>query len=235
MKHVRNLRNFIAILVLPLFLIACGDGPASADSTATAKSTKKKAPTYPEVKVGSQIWMAKNLNVQTFANGERIPQATTRQEFEEYGNNRQPAWCYPNFDSNYADRYGVFYNWFAVSDPRGLAPKGWRIPTDDDWDILANNAGGVFDAGTNLKSDKGWFSNANGTNSTGFNAIPTGGMSALNGYSGETRVAVFWSATQSEVGPSFANYRVMHAPRTGIYKEEDVKISGFSVRCIKDF
>lgn len=183
------------------------------------------------VKIGQTTWTASNLDVAVFRNGDEIPQARSRAEFEQMGNSQQPAWCYPDFDEAKGAQHGKMYNWYAVSDPRGLAPEGWRVPTDNDWSALAKSVGGDVMGGVKLKAASGWVGNGSGDNASGFNALATGGMSALNGFSGEGRVAVFWSETPS--GDSFAYYRVLHATRPGIFREDDLKITGMSVRLIK--
>jgi uncharacterized protein (TIGR02145 family) len=91
------------------------------------------------VTIGTQVWMTKNLDVSTFRNGEIIPEAKTNIEWEAAGDNKQPAWCY--YDNNPANgtKYGKLYNWYAVNDPRGLAPDGWHVPTDQEWYELAES------------------------------------------------------------------------------------------------
>lgn len=85
---------------------------------------------YKTVKIGDQIWMAENLNVEKFRNYETIPEAKTKSEWEEAGENKQPAWCYYDNDPVNGAKYGKLYNWYAVIDPRGLAPSGWHIPNE---------------------------------------------------------------------------------------------------------
>jgi uncharacterized protein (TIGR02145 family) len=91
---------------------------------------------YKTVVIGAQTWMAENLNVSTFRNGDNIPEAKTNEEWNTAGENGQPAWCYYDFDSNNGAEYGKLYNWFAVTDLRGLAPFGWHTPNLDEWNIL---------------------------------------------------------------------------------------------------
>jgi uncharacterized protein (TIGR02145 family) len=93
------------------------------------------------VTIGTQVWMTKNLELSTFRNGEIIPEAKTPEEWEAAGKNKQAAWCY--YDNNPANgtKYGKLYNWYAVNDPRGLAPSGWYIPTDEEWRVLENSLG----------------------------------------------------------------------------------------------
>jgi uncharacterized protein (TIGR02145 family) len=112
------------------------------------------------VTIGTQVWMTKNLDVSTFRNGDPIPQAKTEEEWKKAGENRQAAWCYyDNVPANGA-KYGKLYNWYAVSDPRGLAPAGYHIPSDAEWTKLEDYLGS--DAGTKMKSKSGWNSYTTG-------------------------------------------------------------------------
>jgi uncharacterized protein (TIGR02145 family) len=108
------------------------------------------------VTIGTQVWTTKNLNVTTFRNGDPIPQAKTDAEWKAAGENKKPAWCY--YDNNAANgaKYGILYNWYAVNDPRGLAPVGFHIPTDSEWDALVTFLGGEDVAGKKMKSTSGW-------------------------------------------------------------------------------
>lgn len=83
----------------------------------------------PSVKIGNQTWMSQNLTVTKFRNGDPIPEAITKDEWEKAGDNSQPAFCYYNNDPSTAKIHGVLYNWYAVNDTRGLAPEGWRVPS----------------------------------------------------------------------------------------------------------
>ena len=114
------------------------------------------------VTIGTQVWTTKNLNVTTFRNGESIPQAKTNEEWILAYENNQPAWCYYNNDAANGAKYGILYNWFAVNDPRGLAPAGFHIPTDAEWDALITFLGGESVAGKKMKSTSGWESYTTG-------------------------------------------------------------------------
>ena len=89
-----------------------------------------------QVTIGSQTWMHENLVVERFNNGDLIPEAKTASEWERAGLEKRPAWCYPNNDINLGRTNGKLYNWYAVSDSRGIAPVGWRVPTLDDFNKL---------------------------------------------------------------------------------------------------
>lgn len=184
------------------------------------------------VTVGNQVWMAENLNVGTFLNGDPIPEVKSEAEWVKAGETGQPAWCYFRNDAANGEKYGRLYNWYATTDPRGLAPEGWHVPSDEEWTTLTESIGGMAEAGVRLKSQSGWSNNGNGRDDFGFNILAAGGRGGVSGFNGEGTVAVFWSSTSKS--PSFAWYRVVHAHRTGVFQESDDKMSGFSVRCVKD-
>jgi len=112
------------------------------------------------VTIGTQVWSTKNLDVSTFMNGEAIPQVTTDEEWDNAGENEQPAWCYYDNDPTNGTKYGKLYNWFAVNDSRGLAPDGYHIPTDEEWTILTDYLGESA-AGKKMKCATGWKSYTN--------------------------------------------------------------------------
>ena len=94
-----------------------------------------------EVKIGKQIWMTKNLDVSTFRNGDPINELQSKEEWYAAEFNATPGWCDYENDSEYGETYGKLYNYFAVYDKRGLAPKGWHIPSDKEWSILIDYLG----------------------------------------------------------------------------------------------
>jgi uncharacterized protein (TIGR02145 family) len=88
------------------------------------------------VTIENQHWMTKNLNVSTFRNGDPIREARTNREWEQAIAKKEPAWCYYENNPKNGSKYGKIYNWYAVSDPRGLAPYGWHIPSFMEWNSL---------------------------------------------------------------------------------------------------
>lgn len=221
-----------------------------------------------EVKIGTQIWTSENLNVDVFRNGDPILQVRTQEEWNEAIKNHKPAYCYflnkkVQNDPVNGEKYGKLYNWYAISDIRGLAPKGYHLPTIDEWQILINFLGGESIAGSKLKNSSGWAPqekysfekkgsiivnyNTNGSNSSGFCAL--GGQYSFFG----DKIGVsgyFWSSSQ--------NYNVINTNNSEIdWKEnncggiqiliinlnnfnDEVKITslcnedGYSVRCLKN-
>ncbi len=183
------------------------------------------------VKVGSQEWLSKNLNVDHFINGDPIQKIKTPEEWQAAADNKQPAWCYSNNDSLSGTKYGKLYNWYAVHDPRGLAPKGMHLPSDGEWTLLVSYLGGEDIAGVALKSKVGWGINDSGNNSSGVFAIP-GNCRSSNGTFLIGEFTYWWS--YSEDNDYLAWYRFLTDESDKIYRGSNVKGMGMSVRCIKD-
>ena len=191
---------------------------------------------YKTIKIGNQEWMIENLNLNKFRNGDIIPEAKTIKEWEKAGKKHLPAWCcYENINSN-CDKYGKLYNWYAVNDKRILAPRGYHIPSKEEWLVLLKHFDS--DSSNKLKSNYGWkkdeYHNGNGTNESGFNGLP-GGSRVLNGYFVKILIeGDWWSNTitdpsQSEV---FTFGLTFHERQYPFW--EHVFSDGVSVRCIKD-
>jgi uncharacterized protein (TIGR02145 family) len=200
------------------------------------KSSGNKIDGFDCIVIGTQIWMPKNLDVETFRNGDRIPQVTSDEEWEKYGKLGEPAWCYYENKKFYGDSYGKLYNWYAVTDSRGLAPEGWVVPRDTDWKKLIDYLGGDSVAGNKLKSTSGWEPNENGNDESGFSALPGGMRYGLK--AGEEEQCHFWY--KGDEG------RWWSTEGSSLYQEdacaflvnecvigEGLKACGYSVRCLK--
>jgi uncharacterized protein (TIGR02145 family) len=148
------------------------------------------------VKIGTQEWTIKNLDVVTFRNGDPIPEARNKTEWNAATVNKVPAWCYYEFDQRNGKAYGKIYNWYAVNDVRGLAPSDFKIPSNSDWETLINYLGKIG-ISTTLKSKKGWESKQ-GTNKSGFSALP-GGYVTENGKFSKTRESGYWWSSDEYV------------------------------------
>ena len=178
-----------------------------------------------KIKIAGDFWMSRNLNVQVFRNGDSIPEAKTNEEWINAGKNQQPAWCYYNNDSGNGGEYGKLYNWYAVNDPRGLAPLGWHIPTVDDWNRLIDSLGGYDSAVIS-------YFNKNKSKDSEFNSVTLGGRYPKK-FGSHDRSVIWWSSEQ--FNKKFANAQVID-----FHKEQTVmaisdKSFGFPVRCIWNF
>ena len=145
------------------------------------------------VTVGNQVWSNRNLDVSKFRNGDPIPEAKNATEWQEFCKTDKPAFCYLNFDPKNGKKYGKLYNFHAVIDERGLAPKGWHVPSKSEYETLIAYLGGKYEAGNKIRSTKGWdvpdkkykdYQGPNGTNSSGLNFLP-GGRAWSNQYDKE--------------------------------------------------
>ena len=207
-----------------------------AKSTAKVNSVSKQDSTktaIDEIKIGKQIWCVKNLDVANFRNGDSIPEAKTDKDWVKAGKKKQPAWCYYDNDSKNGKKYGKLYNWYAVNDPRGLAPKGYHIPSDEEWTILTDYLGGELKAGKKMKSSFGWDENGNGTNSSGFAGLPGGYRFNVGTFNDIGCYGYWWSSTEDDT--NYAWYRLLNYDNGNVFRDLLYnKGVGFSVRCLRD-
>jgi uncharacterized protein (TIGR02145 family) len=206
----------------------------------------QKPKIYKQAKIGNQVWMTENLSVTQFRNGDLIPEANSIQEWINAGYYGKPAWCYVEGDVSMSEKFGFLYNWYAVNDPRGLAPEGWHIPSDYEWNEIAEYLGGEEIAGEKMKSKEGWERGFNGSNSCGFNGLPGGELHGDGNIYLFTRTGPegnWWSST--EYDNKNAIYRYLWwgyentyvgktYPDDGLHRSNGSKNFGFSVRCIRD-
>ncbi len=196
---------------------------------AQSQITAQDGKIYKTVKIGNQIWMAENLNVNTYRNGDTIPQV---QDPKTWRSLTTGAWCYYGGKAESGAKYGKLYNWYAINDPRGLAPEGWHIPTDSEWAKLTSFLGGKIESSTKIKSAKGWSQGGNGSNESGFNALPGGTRSINEAFSFAGDYGYWWTSSSFD-GYSAWN-RFLAYNNNYIGRSTGWKQFGNSVRCIKD-
>jgi uncharacterized protein (TIGR02145 family) len=184
------------------------------------------------VKIGSQVWQIRNLDVDHFANGDPIPQAKTPEEWSRADANKRPAWCYYDGDPANGELYGKIYNWYAVNDPRGLAPRNWHIPSNKEWSLLIEQLGGEEKAGSSMKTIAGWFELGNGNNSSGFAGYPGGYCNPDGTFGPPAKYGNWWSST--EYNTYSAWYFLLSYMNEGVGRSSYSKGCGISVRCIQD-
>lgn len=143
------------------------------------------------------------------------------------------AWTWPSGSPDSAAAHGLLYNWYAVADARGLAPQGWRVPTDEDWEVLATSLGSDS-AGVRLKSAFGWSDAGNGTDDLGFSATPAGFRWHTGAYDGQGKYASWWTASDVKEDDYYAWYRGVGADYSHVHRDSSSKYFGFSVRLIRD-
>lgn len=170
--------------------------------------------------IGSQTWMRENLNVSHFRNGDPIPQITNSRDWIEAWRKNEPAWCYPENSDSLGRIYGKLYNWFAVNDPRGLAPKKFRIPNFLDFKYLCDFIGNNGFNGAQIKN-------------TSFDLQIAGYRDILTGFDGRNKFSSWWT---SEISNSDNAWSVLIGSNFGprLQKTGGVFGNGTSVRCILD-
>ena len=200
---------------------------------------------YSTVLIGEQCWFAENLRNEHYQNGDAIPAGlsdgewlnTTSGAVAVYG---EDAGC-DNYspDINACDpaqslsEYGRLYNWYAVDDARGLCPSGWHVPTDGEWTVMTDYLGGEVIAGGQMKSDYGWWNSGNGTNSSGFSALPGGFRFGGSGYffaGGDA--GLWWSSSHN--GSGAWQRTLSYAYGNQIWRQPALLENGQSVRCVRD-
>lgn len=222
------------LLFISMVGVSCSNDttatPAGSDVQSRVKITNPVDVAAVNVTIGSQIWMKKNLNVSRYRNGDVIPQVT---DPVQWANLTTGAWCYnTNLSSNGAV-YGKLYNWYAVNDPRGLAPVGYHIPSTPEWLVLMQTLGGINYSAGKMKATTLWkYPNTGATNESGFTALP-GGNRHEDGSFVETGYNGFWWHTTIDALDAPNIEGVFYNSALG-YDWFYSKKGGLSVRCIKD-
>lgn len=187
---------------------------------------------YKTTGIGTQIWMAENLKTSRLKDSTSLPYISDNIEWKSQSS---PAYCWYENDSIYLKRYGALYNYHAVKTGL-LCPEGWRVPDEDDLNIMISYLGGAKVAGGKLKSysPNAWDSpNYCFDNNYNFAALPGGyrqrytGQFLHKGHHGE------WWCFTAENEFRGISYN-MASSRTSLSLESGSNKDGFSVRCIKD-
>ena len=200
--------------------------------------TPSTAVSLPTVVIGTQQWTDKNLDVLTYRNGDLIPQVTDATAWAALTTG---AWCYFNNDpSGYGSIYGKLYNWYAVNDPRGLAPQGWHIATSDELATLRTTLGGSTVAGAKMKTTTRWttpiplYKGAGATNESGFSGLP-GSYRDSDGtfFNFIGQEGYWWTATEFNTTIAY-HYQLGKDFDNAVWGKILNKKRGFSVRCVRD-
>jgi uncharacterized protein (TIGR02145 family) len=233
-------KQSLTIFMLAAFfaLTACGDDVSANDdenggTSPTTMTDERDGQAYRIVTIGSQTWMAENLNFDYKVAG------------ESYG-----SYCYDNSADSCA-KYGRLYTWAAAMDSattgcgygktcaadsgraQGVCPTGWHLPSRAEWVALFMAIGGQSTAGTALKASSGWHDNGSGTDAYGFSVFPSGYRNGGGDYSHVGNGAYFWSASEDDASIAyhmFLGYSYAHAFLDSGYN----KYNAFAVRCVKD-
>ncbi len=215
------MKKALLILVIISIFSSCKD-----------QTTEPPVVQYAYVTIGSQVWTTRNLDVDKYRNGDSIPEVKDPKEWYYL---KTGAWCYYKNDPAMGAIYGKIYNWYAVNDPRGLAPSGWHIPSDDEWTTLITYLGGQSVAGGKLKetSTSHWKSpNKFATNESGFSALPGGYCDYLGISYNIGDYGYWWSSTEGSNNGAWNRY--VYYYYASVYRSNFGKDYGFYVRCVRD-
>ena len=228
----------IVVTQLMFQLVATENKPAvSIPENAGNFTDSRDGQIYHWIKIGTQIWMAENLAF--------LPAVCPSRE----GSNSKPFYyVYAYNGTSIGDAkasenykaYGVLYNWIAA---KKACPDGWHLPSNKEWEqleislgMLSAQANSVGSRGRNqgaeMKNCERWYKSGNGTNTSGFSALPGGGRYGDGSFGNTDRNGYWWSST--EYDRSFSWGRGLGYDNSEIYKGVNYKENGFSVRCIKD-
>ena len=250
MAAKNTLRTFVFLIIW--FTVMLNDGCKKNDNAAPAMQTGTvtdvTGKTYSTVKIGNQWWMAEDLRTIKYRDSTSlfvVPPPPFDSTWQHYTTG---AYCY-NLNNQNAI-VGTLYNWYAINDPRGLAPKGWHIPSDAEWQQLEECLGmSAEDAnktswrgtheGEKLKVTQGatggWadYGSVWATDESGFNALAYGCrmFDGSWGDPGQGATGFWWTSTSQG---NDAWYRYLDYKNANVFRYFGAQSYGFSVRCVKD-
>ncbi|MDF2158334.1 fibrobacter succinogenes major paralogous domain-containing protein [Algoriphagus sp. CAU 1675] len=219
-----------SLVLLVLFFFGCSD-PEDTDSIQELDQNA--------IQIGSQIWMKQNLDLKVFRNGDPIQESKSVEDWVRFYDEKIPAWTSYFWESENEEIYGIMYNYYAMIDPRGLAPEGWRIPTSTDFFELVEFNGGANVAGPKIMSSNYWSNGNNGSNESGFDARPGGEIWAGGIFTDINESFSFWTNSRSQSG-DIISFGITTIDGTRIYFAENplnivlASRGGSYIRCIKE-
>ena len=221
------MKKLLVLLLITNTLIACKkDKPTTASTPLPppAPITDFEGNVYKTVRIGKQVWMAENLRVTKYRNGESITKKA-----DAVWSTKTEGYCDP-VPAGTGNEYGKIYNWFAATDPRNIAPEGWRLPTEDDFKILIAYLGANSSNPLREKGALHWESpNEGATNSTGFTAYPNPIRYTHNFEI--PPLCYFWSSTPKLNSTLSSNTLTVYSD--GVFIEPVANTLGVSIRLIK--
>ncbi len=186
---------------------------------------------YQTVKIGTQWWMVENLRVTHYRNGDPIPNIPGADDWMTL---QSGALCYYDNDQDTSAVYGALYNWYALIDNRSIAPRGWHVPTEEEWNTLVNLLGDETNAGGSLKESGTvhWQSpNTGASNESGFTGLPGGIRDFDSGFFHIGKMGYFWFKESNSNNPVA---KILSYDNNGVTQEGGEPKCGFSVRLIRD-
>jgi len=229
-------RKFFGLKLLLLFgllvIVACEKESTNPEDEGKGSATDIEGNVFKTMKIGNQVWMAENLKVTHYRNGDPIPQITDDSQWYDLTSG---AYCDYENDTSKVEVYGRLYNWPAVNDSRKIAPLGWHTPSDGEWQTLIDYLEGDQVAGGKMKETgtECWTEpNTGATNESGFSALPGGFRDAYGNFNSMGGSAWFWTATASSDNAAW--YWMLSYSQANAVHDPYTKRCAYSVRCIKD-
>lgn len=252
---IKNMKiSYILFAFIALMLSSCDNqGPASLTDNSIVFNPKLSydtltdidGNTYHTITIGTQTWMASNLRVTRYLNGDKI--GTTSHATKDISSETTPKyqWAYDGDEKNVAE-YGRLYTWYAMNDSRKLAPSGWHIASDTDWAILETYVSDSLRTSPNtakaIAGSTDWAvtdtlktvigNNLSLNNSSGLTLLPGGRRYLTGAFNGIGKFGYFWSSVQFDEGN--AMFKVLGYNNDALVKTNGNKQYGFSVRCVKN-
>jgi len=255
---MRKKRNILIypFLFIGMFLIltnSCKKDENNNDPNSTSSTIKDiDGNVYHSVTIGTQVWMLENLKTTKYRNGDPIPNIRDETQWK-----KQTSGGYCDYDNNVsnANIYGRLYNWYAVNDSRNIAPTGWHVPSNAEWNTLINYlinngfgyGGSGNDIAKSMAATTGWYvssvvgnigNDPASNNKSGFTALPSGDRGYTGSFLGIGYDCSWWSTTEHKSYSDEAYFRNLYQDSDYVWGDGDRdgrdKISGSSVRCVKD-
>ena len=228
-------------ILIVVGIMSCTKEEVATSNPEYGTMTDIQGNTYKTVKIGNQWWMAENLKVTVFNDKTPINAIAENEADSIWENTSKAAYCI------YDTTLGALYNWNVINNIKIVAPKGWHIPSDEEWKTLEKNLGmetaeldktawrGKEEADKLLAKYKAPTESeldAFGTNESGFNALFAGCRLFSGAINQEKNTAFWWSSTPSTGNEAW--YRYIDAKQKKIFRQHTYTNYGFSIRCIKD-
>jgi uncharacterized protein (TIGR02145 family) len=229
------------IIIMALVLIFTSGCKKDNPEITYGSMTDQAGNVYKTVEIGTQTWMAENLKTTKFNDNSSIPNVTGN---SAWSNLTTPGYCwYNNDEATNKPLYGALYNWYAAKTGK-LCPTGWHVPTDTESKTLEMSLGMTqsqadvtlwrgTNEGDQMKSTTGWKTGENGTNTSGFSALPGGYRYHQNGeFNNIGELGYWWCFNES--APTLGYYRRLDGNNDGVYRDGTLKAAGKYIRCVKD-
>jgi uncharacterized protein (TIGR02145 family) len=191
---------------------------------------------YHTVTIGTQVWLVENLKTTRYRHGNPIPNVTDSTAWDNLYLANTGAYCYYNNDPANAATYGLLYNWYAVNDTDSIAPKGWHVPGQTEWTTMSTYLGSLESVGGMLKETGTihWQTpNTGAKNEFLFSALPGGQRLSHGSFTGIGTTGAWWSSTLDGTYDAWGRY--INYNDSTLFRYDDTKKVGFSIRCVMDY